>query len=173
MIREKVFGKKHPDTANSYSNIGLVMQAMGDIVGLAIYLKVFGKEHPHTANSYNNIGLVMQAMGDNVGVLEMYNKGLTIREKVLRKQHPDTIISSNAVASNLQNYGWHGIIQSKSWTIFYKCPKILCENIFFPAKYYYKMKLSHSRGLLLPCYVVRLFVERMTIWSLTIACEIQ
>jgi hypothetical protein len=29
-IREKVLGKEHPDTAESYNNVGLLMQAMGN-----------------------------------------------------------------------------------------------------------------------------------------------
>jgi len=106
-IREKVLGKEHPGTAESYNNIGIVMRAMGDNVGavemfnkaLTIKEKVYGKEHPSTATSYNNIGNMMVAMGDNVGALKMYNKALAIREKVLGKQHPDTIRSFNAVAA--------------------------------------------------------------------------
>jgi hypothetical protein len=49
-IREKVLGNEHPDTAESYNNIGAVMLAVGDDVGvldmlnkaLPIYEKVLG-----------------------------------------------------------------------------------------------------------------------------------
>jgi len=38
-IREKVYGKEHPDTAESYNTIGLLMQAMGNNVGALEMLK--------------------------------------------------------------------------------------------------------------------------------------
>jgi len=67
VLRFFLSGKEHPDTAQSYNNIGLVMQAMGDNGGalkthkraLVNFEKVLGKEHPDTAQSYSNIGLVM------------------------------------------------------------------------------------------------------------------
>ena len=93
---EKVYGNEHPATATAYTNIGSVMQAMGNNVGalemynqgLAIREKVLGKEHPDTAESYNNIGLLMQAMGNNTGAQEMLNQGLAMNER-------DTPVSSH------------------------------------------------------------------------------
>ena len=66
---------------------------------------MYGKDHPATATSYTNIGSVMQAMGNNVGALEMYNRGLAIRENVYGKEHPDTAESYNNIALLMREMG--------------------------------------------------------------------
>ena len=95
---DKVHGKEHPATATSCTNIGSVMQAMGNTMsalemynqGLAIREKMLGKEHPDTAESHNNIGLLYQAMGNTVDALEMPNyQGLAMNEIVY------TLVSSH------------------------------------------------------------------------------
>jgi|TARA_B110000093_G_C12848653_1_gene358334 hypothetical protein len=67
-IGEKVFGKEHPYTATSYTNIGAVMLAMCDILGaldmlkraLAINDKVLGKEHPDTIDSLDAVAAILR-----------------------------------------------------------------------------------------------------------------
>ena len=67
-IREKVLGNEHPDTAESYNNIGAVMLAMCDILGaldmlkraLAINDKVLGKEHPDTIDSLDAVAAILR-----------------------------------------------------------------------------------------------------------------
>ena len=104
-IKEKVLGKDHPGTANSYNNIGYVYGNMGDYAkalefhtkALDIHEKVLGKDHPDTATSYNDIGSVYSDMGNYSKALEFYTKALNIYEKVLGKDHPYTATSYNHV----------------------------------------------------------------------------
>ena len=64
-IRVKLFGEEHPDTAQSYVNLGVTQHALGnfsstlqsDLGALDIRVKLFGDEHPDTAQSYFNFGL--------------------------------------------------------------------------------------------------------------------
>ena len=109
-------GEEHPDTANSYNNIGYVYGAKGDydrafeyiLKALAIREKVLGEEHPDTASSYNNIGVVYNAKGDYDRELEYYLKALAIREKVLGEKHPDTATSYNNIGNVYSSKGDYG-----------------------------------------------------------------
>jgi len=102
-ILEKVFGKKHPETAISYYNIGNMYSSKGDydkaieyhLKSLGIREKVLGKEHPDTASSYNNLGSVYSDKQDYDKALEYMLLSLEIRERVLGKEHPDTANSYN------------------------------------------------------------------------------
>jgi hypothetical protein len=54
-IREKVLSKEHPDTAESYNNIALLMQTMGNTAGAQEMLKNRGlanNDKAHTSISY-------------------------------------------------------------------------------------------------------------------------
>ena len=68
---EKVLGPEHPDTLNSVSNLGLVLESQGKYEeaeamhrrALKGYEKVLGPEHPYTLTSVNNLGLVLESQG--------------------------------------------------------------------------------------------------------------
>ncbi|MCL1808214.1 MAG: toll/interleukin-1 receptor domain-containing protein [Clostridiales bacterium] len=115
-IREKVLGKEHPDTAESYNNIACVYDSQSDYgtalewhrKALAIREKVLGKEHPDTAASYNNIALVYYRQGDYGTALEWHHKALAISEKVLGEEHPSTAESYNNIASVYYSQGDYG-----------------------------------------------------------------
>ena len=59
-IRVKLFGEEHPDTAQSYFNLGVTQYALGNFSSalqsdqrtLDIRVKLFGEGHPDTAQSY-------------------------------------------------------------------------------------------------------------------------
>jgi CHAT domain-containing protein/tetratricopeptide (TPR) repeat protein len=112
-IRRKVLGEEHPDTAMSYNNVGLNLQAQGQYAAAAevyqkaldIQRKVLGEEHPDTARSYNNVATNLQAQGQYAAAAEGYQKALAIRRKVLGEEHPDTAQSYNGVAYNLKAQG--------------------------------------------------------------------
>jgi len=105
-VYEKILGLAHPNTATTYSRIGLVYSRQGDYAkalelydkALAIREKVLGREHPDTADSYGKIAFVYRAQGDYAKALELYDKALTIREKVLGREHPDTADSYREIA---------------------------------------------------------------------------
>ena len=91
-------GVEHPDTADSYINIGVVYAEQGDyekaleffFKSLAIYEKVLGAEHPNTADSYYNIAIIYKGQGNYETALEYFQKSLAIYEKVLGCEHPNT-----------------------------------------------------------------------------------
>ncbi|MDR3120005.1 MAG: tetratricopeptide repeat protein [Clostridiales bacterium] len=107
LIREKVLGKEHPGTAESYDDVARVYYDQADYgktlkwleKALAIREKLLGKEHPGTAESYNNIAAIYDYQGDYDKALEWYGKASDIFEKTLRKGHPDTAFVYNNIAT--------------------------------------------------------------------------
>ena len=97
-IREELYGLEHPDTADSYNNIGSVYKDMCNYdKALEYYLKavkidesMLGENHPDTAGLYHNIGNVYYLKGDEDKALELYLKAMKTRESVLGENHPDT-----------------------------------------------------------------------------------
>ena len=83
-IRRKVLGEDHPDTAASYNNLALNLDAQGKYgaaeplfqKALAIYLKVLGEDHPDTAASYNNLASNLDAQGKYGEAEPLYQKAL-------------------------------------------------------------------------------------------------
>ena len=65
-IDEKANGVDHPDTANSYNILGVILTEKGDheaaleqyYKALTVREKIFGKENTLTATSYHNIGML-------------------------------------------------------------------------------------------------------------------
>lgn len=102
-IRKRILGEKHPDVAESYSNIGLAYKDRNTLdyyfKALRIRELVLGDRHPDTATSYNNIGAMYQRQGDYEKALEFHNKALQIRENVLGKEHPHIAFSYNNIGA--------------------------------------------------------------------------
>ena len=113
VLREKILGLKHHDTATSYHNIGFVYNKQGNYdkaleyynKALGIKKKILGLEHPDMATSYNNIGSVYDDTNDYNKALEYYNKALDIRKKILGLEHPNTATSYNNIGSVYDNTG--------------------------------------------------------------------
>ena len=106
-LREKLYGKKHADTATSYNNIGAFYNDQRDYAkaleyhrkALDIRERMLGLDHPETAQSYNNIGAVYNYQGENSEALEYYGKALDIFERVLGSDHSETAKSYNNIGS--------------------------------------------------------------------------
>jgi CHAT domain-containing protein len=70
-IRLKALGEQHPDTATSYNNVAVCLEAQGKAgealpllrQALAIFQKVHGEQHPLTAASYNSVASCLAAQG--------------------------------------------------------------------------------------------------------------
>ena len=63
VIREKVLGEEHPDTATSLNNLAILLSDQGSYQearplyerALAIREKVYGEEHPYTKRVRQNL----------------------------------------------------------------------------------------------------------------------
>jgi tetratricopeptide (TPR) repeat protein len=112
-IWEEVLGRKHPDTATSYNNLGYNLHAQGQTKEAEPLLRkaldsreeVLGPIHPDTATSYNNLAYICQAQGRAREAEPLYRKMLAIREEVLGPRHPETATSYNSLGDNLQVQG--------------------------------------------------------------------
>ena len=104
-LSKKLYEENHPDTATSYSYIGIAYDFKGDYdtaleyykKALTIQRQVLGKNHPDTASSYNEIGVVYCKKGDYDTALEYFNKDLAICQQVLGEDYPDTATSYNSI----------------------------------------------------------------------------
>ena len=102
---EELYGENHPDTADSYNNIGVAYHHKGDYdaaleyynKALTIRQQVLGENHPDTASSYNSIGIVYWRKGDYDTALENYNKSLAICQQLLGENHPSTAALYNNI----------------------------------------------------------------------------
>ena len=64
-IRVKLFGEEHPDTNQSYFDLGVTQHALGKFSSALqfdqrapdIRVKLFGEEHPNTAECYVSLGV--------------------------------------------------------------------------------------------------------------------
>jgi tetratricopeptide (TPR) repeat protein len=114
VIRRKVLGEEHPDTALSYSGVALNLHAQGKHKeaeeglrkALAIYRKVLGEERPDTALSYYYLAYNLNDQGKYKEAEESSRKALAIYRKVLGEEHPDT-------ATALAQLGDHLLKQKK------------------------------------------------------------
>ncbi|KAL6406226.1 Kinesin light chain [Ilyonectria robusta] len=111
--REKVFGREHPSTLTSISNLALVLQHQGkyeeaeqmnrrDLDGCE---KVLGREHPDTLTSVNNLAGVLQDQGKHEEAEQINRRALDAKEKVLGREHPSTLTSISDLALVLRAQG--------------------------------------------------------------------
>jgi tetratricopeptide (TPR) repeat protein len=99
-------GEEHPDIAQSYNNLALLYDSMGDyekaeplyLKALKIDQKVLGEEHPNTVASYNNLASLYHSMGAYKKAEPLYLKALKIWENVLGEDHPNTATFYNNLA---------------------------------------------------------------------------
>jgi len=96
-IREKIFGKEHPEYAKSCSILAFVYWSMGQydkaeplyLEAKQIREKVQGKEHPDYATACDNLAILYWSKGEYDKAEPLYLESKQIREKVLGKEHPD------------------------------------------------------------------------------------
>jgi len=132
-IRKRVYGKEHPDVAQSYHNIGVIFrfqakyeQAMEHLYkSLAIRKQLYGKGHSDIAESYHHIGGVLFFQGKYEKALEYYKPALAIFEKVYGKQHSNVSDSYNDVGSVLLVQGNY----TEALEYFSKA-FVICEQVY-------------------------------------------
>jgi tetratricopeptide (TPR) repeat protein len=112
-VAEEVLGPRHPDTADSYTNLATNLSAQGraqeaqplHCKALAIFEDVLGPKHPLTAQSYNNLAYNLDAQGRAKEAEPLLRKALAVREEMLGPRHPLTAQSYNNLAGNLYFQG--------------------------------------------------------------------
>ena len=100
VMREKLLGEEHPDTADSYHNLAYVYASQGEYgkaeglykKALVIRERVLGEEHPDTATVYNNLaGLYFRKRKYELA-LSYVLKAYKILINKLGFEHPNTKI---------------------------------------------------------------------------------
>lgn len=102
-LSKQLYGKKHPNTATSYDNLGSLYEKLGKyelaetLLKKALHIReeVLGSDHPHTATSYNSLALFYESLEDYEKAEKLYEKALQINEKLLGKNHPNTAAAYN------------------------------------------------------------------------------
>jgi len=113
VIREKVLGSAHPDTAMSLNDLGFLIERQGYFAearpfyerALAINEKALGPEHPATAGNIHNLARLLHQQGDFLRARSLQERALAIGERALGPEHLYTLISLSNLASWLQAQG--------------------------------------------------------------------
>ena len=119
-LREKVFGKEHPDTLTSMNSLAGVLDSQGKYEAAeAIYRqtfegckKVVGIDHPLTLTSTNKLARVLHSQGKYEAAEAIYRQTLAAREKLAGKEHLDTLISINGLADFPDNEGNYKLVEA-------------------------------------------------------------
>ncbi len=99
--RRKVLGPKHPDTAGTLFNLGVLLHLdVGDLAAactcyeeaLSIFQEALGLSHPDTAGTLLNLGALRMDMNDLAGALNHSQRALAIFQKALGPGHPRTTL---------------------------------------------------------------------------------
>lgn len=112
-IDEGAFDSDHPDLARDLSNLGSVLQDVGDLVvarecferALRIDEEVFDLDHPDVARDVNNLGSLLQDIGDLLGARECFERALRIDETIFGAEHPTVAIHVNNIGLVLKDIG--------------------------------------------------------------------
>jgi tetratricopeptide (TPR) repeat protein len=113
MIREKALGFDHPDIAESFLKLGLLLEAQGDIRGAQSYIEraieidenLYGLDYPRIGTSLNVLAHLLQGQGDLAGAQTQYDRALKIIEKAYGPDHLNTANCVNNLAILLQMQG--------------------------------------------------------------------
>lgn len=112
-IDEVAYGPEHPKVAIRLSNLGTVLQNLGDLQGarentaraLRIDEVALGPEHPSVAIRLNNLGTVLQKLGDFEGARDSIERALTIDEATYGPDHPEVAIELSNLGTVLRALG--------------------------------------------------------------------
>jgi tetratricopeptide (TPR) repeat protein len=99
LIREKLLGEEHLDTASSYNDLALVYNSQNRYEeaeflskkALKLREKMLGKEHPSTAITYWRFGLFYKDQEQFVIAKDYLEKAIEVFTAKLGEQHPNKI----------------------------------------------------------------------------------
>lgn len=106
LIRKKVLGKNHIDTAWSNNNLAMIYKMLGRYKEaeflfrktLMVCEQKFGKINQHTAQIYDNLASVLESQKKYAQAKPLYKQAIEINEKVLGENDPRTAITYNDLA---------------------------------------------------------------------------
>jgi serine/threonine protein kinase/tetratricopeptide (TPR) repeat protein len=111
--RRRVLGQEHPDTLDSISQMGLLLQGLGKVDEAEPYYRealekrrrVLGGEHPDTLKSISTMDFLFQAQGKLAEAEPYAREALEIRRRVLGDQDPNTLVSISNMCTVLMFQG--------------------------------------------------------------------
>ena len=112
-IVDRADGPDHQRLASIVSNLGQVLQDLGDLEGarenteraLKMGEAAYGPDHPSVAIRLNNLGTVLKALGDLEGAREKMERALSIDEAAYGPDHPKVATRLNNLGMVLQDLG--------------------------------------------------------------------
>ena len=113
LLKEKHYGKDHPETSKARVNLGNVWEELGgyekqrDLFtrALAITEKHYGKDHPETAHVLTHLGNAWGELGDYHKQIDLLIRSHKITEKHYGKDHPETAHVLTDLANAWGNLG--------------------------------------------------------------------
>jgi len=112
-IRRRELGDDHPDTLESLSNMGVLLNAQGKLAEAEPFYRealdgsrrVLGNDHPDTLASIGNMGTLLKDQGKLAEAEPFYREALESRRRVRGDDHPDTLNSINNMGVLLKDQG--------------------------------------------------------------------
>ncbi|EOD12957.1 hypothetical protein EMIHUDRAFT_452118 [Emiliania huxleyi CCMP1516] len=109
----ETLGDNHPDTLTSINNLGMLLEAKGDLDGAEALLRealearreTLGDRHPRTLTSIYNLGSLLQDKGDLEGAEALKREALEGQRETLGDRHPNTLTSISNLGSLLNAKG--------------------------------------------------------------------
>jgi len=105
-IREKLYGKNHPQVADSYNNIGLVNADINSFAAviyfknaLKVYRSLYNENHPKVALVLNNLALQYDAQEDYAQALENLKKVSDIWTHLYEGDHPSKAFAAFSISN--------------------------------------------------------------------------
>jgi tetratricopeptide (TPR) repeat protein len=112
-IKEKIFGKKHPEVAATLNNLAWLYQKQDRYdeaeplyrISLEISEKTLGTYHPNVASILKNLADLCRVSDHYEEAEQLYKCSLEIKEKILGKDHPDVATTLNNLAGLYRTQG--------------------------------------------------------------------
>ena len=97
-IRRRLLTDDHPETADSYSNLGVILIVQGKYTqaepllehALELHRRLLTDDHPDTAKSYDKLAGDLAYQGRYAAAQPLGEKALEISRRLLTDDHPDT-----------------------------------------------------------------------------------
>ncbi len=112
-IRRTELGDDHPDTLNSISDMGFLLQSQGRLAEAEPYARealegrrrTLGDDNPDTLNSINYMGALLRDQGRLAEAEPYYREALEGYRRTLGDDHPSTLNSINHMGALLRDQG--------------------------------------------------------------------